>query len=255
MTPSTKALRQVLVKIRENKRQGRDSLAVFDLDSTLFDVGPRLEKILSDFASLPEAQKKFPAQIPFFKEMRVEKKDWGIKDALIRAGLDGHHPEFQESLRDFWRRTFFSNEYLEHDVPYPGAVEYVQALYQEGAEIVYLTGRDVARMGEGSKRVLEKWQFPVNDSNARLELKPSREMDDAAFKTEWFLALPEGQYGSIWFFENEPVNVNSMLVKASHMNPPVEIIFFDSTHSRREEAPEDLPRIMHFLLEEDEDGN
>ncbi|HRO67859.1 MAG TPA: HAD family hydrolase [Pseudobdellovibrionaceae bacterium] len=252
MTPPVKTLRQILVKIQENQSLRRPSLAVFDLDSTLFDVGPRLEKILMDFADLPESQKKFPDQVPVFKNIKIEKKDWGIKDALIRAGLDGHHPEFQESVREFWRRTFFSNEYLEYDVPYPGAVEYVKALADAGAEIAYLTGRDVHRMGKGSKTVLEKWGFPVND-RARLELKPMRDIEDAGFKTGWFLNLPQAHYGSIWFFENEPVNINHMIIEAAHMAPPVEIVFFDSTHSRRAHPPEDIPRIMHFLLEDDED--
>jgi hypothetical protein len=247
MTQPSHTLRQILVKAAENSRRGHPSLAVFDLDSTLFDVGPRLERILMDFAQVPDHIRRFPEQVKHFVNLKVEKKDWGVKDALIRAGLDGHHPEFQAAVRDFWKTTFFSNDYLRFDRPYPGAVEYVQALEKAGAVISYLTGRDVARMGQGSEDVLKHWQFPLGEK-ATLDLKPTKEMDDAAFKTDWFLALPKDHYKDIWFFENEPVNINKMRIEAAH----VEIVFFDSTHSRREELTEDLPRIMHFLLEGDE---
>ncbi len=221
------------------------SLAVFDLDSTLFDVGPRLEKILSDFAAQPEYQKRFPEQVQHFKNLRIERRDWGVKDTLIRAGLDGHHPEFHETLRTFWRNTFFSNDYLKYDVPYPGAVDYVQSLASAGSEIIYLTGRDVERMGKGSEEVLKKWHLPM-DEKANLVLKPHRSMDDAKFKKDWFEALPNGKYRKIWFFENEPVNIR--LIQESALN--IEMIFFDSTHSGQAQVPENIPAIMHFLLEE-----
>lgn len=230
-----------------NAKSGRDSLVVFDLDSTLFDVGPRLQRVLEDFAAHAEFRKRFPDQVKEFPRVKVEKRDWGVKDALIRAGLDGHHPEFQIAMRDFWKKTFFSNEYLEYDVPYPGAVEYVQKLHRAGAKLVYLTGRDVARMGAGSESVLRKWNFPV-DAEAVLVLKPHKDMDDAAFKTNWFLALPEEKYANVWFFENEPVNINRMRLEAKH----IDIVFFDSTHSRKEQPPENIPSIMHFLLQDEE---
>lgn len=249
MTQHTGNLRQIVVKTAENRLKGFRSLAVFDLDSTLFDVGPRLQRILADFARVPEYQARFPEQVSHFEKLKVEKRDWGIRDALIRAGLDGLHPEFQEEMKNFWKKHFFSNEYLIYDKPYPGAEAFVKSLHAEGAEIVYLTGRDVARMGRGSAEVLEKWGFPLNET-ARLELKPHRSMDDAAFKTDWFLALPDQAYADVWFFENEPVNINHMRLRTKK----VEILFFDSTHSRRENPPEDLPRIMHFLLDDD-DGN
>lgn len=247
MTQHHRTLTHVLNKTSENARDGRESLIVFDLDSTLFDVGPRLQKVLEDFAADPDHQRRFPDQVRHFPRVKVEKRDWGVKDALIRAGLDGKHPEFQAAMRDFWRRTFFSNDYLEYDVPYPGAVDYVQRLHRAGAKLVYLTGRDVSRMGAGSEKVLRKWHFPV-DPEAVLVLKPHKDMDDALFKTNWFLALPTDKYANIWFFENEPVNINRMRLEAQH----IDIVFFDSTHSRKEEPPENLPRIMHFLLQDEE---
>lgn len=246
MAHQTPVLQKIIDQAEDLSGQGKPVLAVFDLDSTLFDVGPRLEKILIEFSEIPENQKDFPDQVKHFKNIRIERRDWGIKDSLIRAGLDGHHPEFQEKVRDYWKRTFFSNEYLHYDKPYPGATKFVQALAETGVHIVYLTGRDVHRMGQGSHDVLLKWKFPLDEKKSRLVLKPYKEMDDSLFKCDWFKKLHPEEYTKIWFFENEPVNINLIRKEC----PAVEIIFFDSTHSRQQQAPEDIPAIMHFLLDE-----
>lgn len=243
-------LRQILDQIVENQARGQRSLAVFDLDSTLFDVGPRLERILIDFAAEPPHRKKFPTQVEILKKMKIQRKDWGVWDALSRAGLHEEHPEFQHALKDYWRATFFSDAYLDYDIPYPGAVEFVGELAKRGAEIVYLTGRDVARMGRGSVATLEKWKFPLGEK-AQLVLKPHLSMNDAEFKTNWFLALPERTYSAVWFFENEPVNISHLRAHGSELKTPVEMIFFDSTHSRMAEPPSDLFCIEHFLHGED----
>jgi hypothetical protein len=243
--PHHKALlEQILTEIRQFKSRGVASLVVFDLDSTLFDVGPRLERILTDFAKIPDFQKRFPDQIQHFKNIKFERRDWGIKNMLIRAGLDHHHPEFEEAVRDFWREHFFSNEYLKYDRPYAGAVKYVQSLAEAGAELAYLTGRDVHRMGTGSEQVLRDWDFPLSE-RAQLVLKPHRSMDDALFKKDWFNSLPVGQFAKVWFFENEPVNIRLI----QECNLDIDIIFFDSTHSGKAATPENIPAIMHFLLE------
>jgi len=247
MTQSSHLLRQILVKIEELQSQGQKSLAVFDLDSTLFDVSPRLQRILLDFAAEPANQKNFPEQIRLFEGIRTYRKDWGIRNALERAGLDGHPSEFQEAVRDFWHQRFFANEYLQYDLPYDGAVEYVNAVANRGADVVYLTGRDVARMGGGSALVLKKWGFPLDDLQTTLVLKPHKDLDDAEFKTGWFADLPKDKYSEVWFFENEPVNIHHLRLQLPHVN----VIFFESTHAGKANPPEDIPAIMHFLLGDD----
>lgn len=246
MTQPSQYLERILTEIAAFEASGHEALVVFDLDSTLFDVSPRLKKILHDFALDPQNQSLFPEACEILKEAETYRTDWGIKDAVIRAGLDKHHPEFHQALKQYWVKHFFSNEYLEYDIPYEGAVEYVQNLLKVGADIVYLTGRDVHRMGQGSRDVLLKWHFPLDDKRSQLVLKPQKGMDDAQFKSDWFAALPEGKYQKIWFFENEPVNVN--LVRLQHQH--IEVVFFESTHSRKEEAPTDLPRILNFLIQQ-----
>lgn len=249
MTQSCHLLRQILVKIEEFQNQGHKSLAVFDIDSTLFDVSPRVERIIQDFAAEPEFQAKFPKQIQILKDIRTHRKDWGFKHALERAGLDGHHSELQEALHDYWLPRFFSNEYLQYDLPYDGAVEYVNAVANRGAEVVYLTGRDVARMGPGSALTLKQAGFPLDDQQTRLVLKPHRSMDDAEFKTDWFACLEPNKYADMWFFENEPVNIHHLRAR----QPQVNVVFFESTHAGKAPAPEDIPKIMHYLIDEPED--
>lgn len=250
MTRPGQLLKKITQQIHDLQEQNALGLVVFDLDSTLFNVTPRLEKVLMDYAQVPLHQKKFPEQVRYFEKIKILKKDWGIKEILIRAGLDGHHHEFQESVRDYWVKHFFSNELLEQDIPYAGAVAFVQGLAASGAEIVYLTGRDVHRMGVGSKKTLLRWDFPLNEKEHRLVLKPHKSMHDGEFKKDWFLSLPQQKYQHIWFFENEPVNIH--LIRQAR--PEVEIIFFDSTHSREALPPEDLPSILHFLLDDSEEN-
>lgn len=246
MTHSSLLLRQILVKIEEFKNHGQQTLAVFDLDSTLFDVSPRVERILLEFAEHPTHRTQFPEQIQLLKDIRTHRKDWGFQNALVRAGLDGHHPEFQEAVREFWYQRFFSNDYLQYDLPYDGAVEYVNTVANLGAEVAYLTGRDVQRMGAGSALTLKHWGFPLDDIQTRLILKPHMSLDDAEFKTGWFAGLPTNQYADVWFFENEPVNIHHL----RQQQPQVKVVFFESTHAGKATPPEDIPRIMHFLLDE-----
>ena len=246
MTQSSLLLRQILVKIEEFQNQGQRSLAVFDLDSTLFDVSPRVERILLEFAAEPYHQKKFPEQIQLFKDIRTHRKDWGFQNALERAGLDGQHPELQEAVRDYWYTRFFSNDYLQYDLPYDGAVEYVNGVANRGAEVIYLTGRDVERMGAGSALTMKNWGFPLDDRQTQLVLKPHKSLDDAEFKTNWFKCIPQDQYAHIWFFENEPVNIHHLRRQLPHVN----VVFFESTHAGKAAPPEDIPKIMHFLLDE-----
>ena len=248
MTQPSKLLSQILVKIRELKALNQASLIVFDLDSTLFDVSPRLQRIMVDFAKNPQNQKAFPESCEILRTVQTLRTDWGIQKALIRAGLDGHHPDFHHALKEHWHRCFFSNEYLQYDIPYDGAQEFVQRAHQTGAHITYLTGRDIARMGTGTSEILKKWDFPLEMERVELVLKPEKSLDDAKFKSDYFAALPEHYFKSIWFFENEPMNTN--LVQSCHDH--VEIVFFESTHAGVEEPHPLLPKIMHYLIEEED---
>ena len=175
------------------------------------------------------------------KNIEVLHTDWGIKEAVLRQGYNlDEHAELLNELRDFWNQRFFSNEYLHYDVPYAGAIEFVLELAATGTEILYLTGRDHARMGSGSKEVLLKWGFPC--AQEQLILKPVKTMNDELFKRDWFLHFDRKPFHKIYFFENEPVNINAVL---EHV-PDVEVIFLDTTHARKQTVTAPIRRLSHF---------
>ena len=95
-------------------------------------------------------------------------------------------------------------------------------------------------MGEGSKAVLLKWGFPCDDK--QLILKPNKKMDDELFKRDWFINLDRSAYDKIYFFENEPVNINAVLQHC----PDVEVIFLDTTHARKQTVTAPIQKINHF---------
>ncbi len=226
-------LNDILNQAKQNHAQNLRTLAVFDLDSTLFNVSTRTQKILHEYAEMHK--------LDHLKEVEVFSEDWGLKEALFRKGYTIEKDlEMLKSIRDFWSSRFFSNEYLHYDVPYPGAVCFVQDLLEAGCEINYLTGRDHSRMGKGSLEVLKKWGFPVGADN--LFLKPEKAQDDELFKHDWFKKLDHAAYKKIFFFENEPVNVNAILQSC----PEVDVIYLDTTHSRKQTVTEELKRIKHF---------
>lgn len=213
----------------------------FDLDSTLFDVKPRFKKIIQEFADLEEISSKYPSASKILKMVESIAESYHLREHMKHYGLDNQPPELYKNLFDYWMSKFFHSEYLLEDTPYEGAVEYVSELHGLGAKIVYLTGRDRHRMETGSVLSLKKWGFPVDPPNAELVLKPHKDHDDAEFKRDHFNQLGNKQH-PIWFFENEPHNIHLILKDSPH----VKIVYYESVHSGKSEAPIGLPIIKNF---------
>jgi hypothetical protein len=233
-------LTRILREAWEFKQASRPFLAVFDLDSTLFDLSLRVASIVDSFAADPVHRASFPNECESLKRIEIRNRDWGIEEPLKRAGLaiDG---AFFKSLHRYWAECFFSNDFLLHDEPIAGSVEFVQELHLTGAEIMYLTGRDVARMGRGTESSLRSHRFPMDAANVHVVLKPSVHLDDAQFKLE-ILQDAKEKYERIWLFENEPVNLNLIAMNC----PEIGLVFIDSTHSGREELQPVLDTIQHW---------
>lgn len=245
MTQSSKILEDIALESLSLRKEGQKILAVFDLDSTLFDVHPRIEQILRDFADTPEIRQLAPEQAELLSKVQAQRTDWGIRQAIERAGIHTVHPELAQKARRFWVNTFFSNHYLKFDQPYPGSVRYVQYLASLGVEIVYLTGREISKMEIGSLEALRSHAFPLAEDGRELVMKPRTGYEDFQFKLDWFTELPRHQYGRIWFFENEPINLDSIC--RSH--PEVRLVFMNSVHSGRMPSPEGLPTIEDFQVD------
>lgn len=237
-------LQKILDEAREFQGQGRPFLAVFDLDSTLFDLTLRVSSIIDRFASDPGFRATFPKECEALKSVQVLRTDWGLSEPLSRIGLtEENHLEFMQELQKYWAACFFSDDFLHHDEPLPGAVRFVCELRELGTHVMYLTGRDVPRMKKGTEASLRATGFPLGGREARLVLKPSAALNDAAFKVA-VLKEAEGYYDKIWLFENEPVNLNLV---AKHC-PEIGLVFIESTHSGREEVAATLDRIHHFEI-------
>lgn len=236
----------ILEEAWQYSQSHRPFLAVFDLDSTLFDLTLRVSTIVDDFAEDPVHSAAFPEECRQLKTVQILPTDWGLEAPLARAGMNPEGPFFH-ALQHYWHERFFSDAYMKHDEPLPGAVEYVQELHLAGAHIMYLTARDIPRMLKGTEVSLRANHFPLASQTAELVLKPRIEMDDAHFKLE-VLQECEKQYERIWLFENEPVNINLV---ARHC-PQIGLIFIESTHSGREQLQQTLHSIRHFEVDLDE---
>lgn len=202
----TDVLTRITDKIKENNTLNRKSIVLLDLDSTLYEVAPRTLQILREAATSLQSTIPFPVQSAL-AQLNEPSTGYSIEDTWQKLGLCLKNPELspaRDLLRDFWRERFFSNAYLEHDVPYPGTKDFASELHGLGAELVYLTGRDEPGMREGTLRNLERDGFPTG-AHTQLRMKALREADDIEHKVGVALSLTE-QGDVVASFENEPRN-------------------------------------------------
>lgn len=239
-------LNRILREAWSYSQAKRPFLAVFDLDSTLFDLTLRISTIVADFETNPAHRAAYPEQCEALKKIQIRPTDWGLEGPLKRAGIDTTGPFFKV-LHDHTMSQFFSDDYLAHDQPLPGAVDFVIETHQAGAHVMYLTGRDVPRMLRGTEMSLRLHGFPVGVPGVELVLKPDAKLDDAEFKRD-VLKRAEETYERIWLFENEPVNLNLIARDC----PEIGLVFIDSVHSGREELQCTLDHIKHFEVDLEE---
>lgn len=149
---------------------------------------------------------------------------YGVDENLLRHGISSE--ELRELGAQFWKERFFVDAYMKYDVPVVGACEFVQACYQAGASIVYLTGRDLPNMALGTFASLRDHGFPIGVVGTSLVTKPTFAMPDLDFKRA---VVPEfSRVGRlVASFDNEPGNVNLFL----EANPEAESVFVDTQHA------------------------
>ena len=205
MSAQADLLRSIVERSRPEPGQARP-VVVFDLDGTIFDNRPRTAAILRAFAERvrlerPELAVKLDAVVP-------TAVPYLLTDTLARLGITEEHDI--QPLRDHWISCFFSDSWMVHDTALPGAVEFARSCWQNGASIVYLTGRDLPNMALGSFASLRDTGFPVGVPGTALVCKPDPAIPDEHYKRD---VCPEmarvGQV--IASFDNEPGNCNAFL--------------------------------------------
>jgi len=188
---------------RAVRTAGRDPLVVLDLDGTLYDSRLRTLRILLELGHLRARER--PGLLAALRRLGSGAVCYRVSDTLAAVGVTD--PELVRAAEDFWGGRFFTDEYVLHDLPTPGAVDFVGALAAAGAVPCYLTGRDAPNMLVGTVRALQRDGFPVGTIGSRLVLKADPLDDDVAYKAS--VTAPLAAAGTvIGAFDNEPALCN-----------------------------------------------
>src|SRR5262245_51546955 len=149
-------LREVARRVSEVKaKAGSDRqahpLVLLDLDSTLYEVGPRTHQILREWVASPESE-SFSSVRAAVARTEATHVGYSLKDTFAALGLELQQDEVHRAwqhAKKFWSCRFFTSGYLKYDHAYSGAAEFCREVHALGAELVYLTGRDEPNMGDG----------------------------------------------------------------------------------------------------------
>jgi len=119
---------------------------VFDLDGTLMDNRPRVIAIMRELAD--HWAGSHPQASALCRRVTVEAIGYGFAANLRALGLEDE--TLIEAGTQFWFERFFKDGYMKYDVEVPGAVAFARRCYEAGANLVYLTGRDLPNMAVGT---------------------------------------------------------------------------------------------------------
>ena len=234
----------ILKERAEQLGDGPPIMAIFDIDSTLLEVCDRHTAVLRAFAESPTVITGFPELREHLLDIEVMPHEWGFEAAFERTGIAPYIDDiFWEELDKYWISKFFSNEFLHCDRPYKNSVETLVDLTQRNIDVHYLTGRTRRRMYDGSVQTLRDFGYPLSEDAKELHLKPHNQLRDEDFKLQFFLNTPKNRYSEIWFFENEPTNINAIHRFADF----VKLVFVDTVHSNRETPPTDIYTMKDFI--------
>lgn len=236
------AVNTTFQRVREAMKLSVRPVALLDLDSSLYDTGPRTRQIVDDWIDEGRAPR---AVVQALKEFPHDRRAFSLSDLFEAAGLDEHHEEIRRAfldLTEYWRPRFFTDHYLPNDVPFEGAAAFAHRLRDLGAKIVYLTGRDRPGMGAGTLKNFTRDGFPPPDGDIELWMKPSREGDDHEYKMRHVEPL-RALGNLVVSLENEPRN----FVGFFEAFPDAVHLFMDSVQSPAPARPiEGGYRLRHF---------
>jgi hypothetical protein len=236
MTDAKSVLPGILRRVRDGGVA--QPVAVFDLDGTIFTT------VYRSHAVFTEAAEALPALRPVVESRRPDDWTWNWQDDFRRGGITDER--LMANLMAFWRERFFASPYMVHDRPIPGAVEYVNALYDAGAALCYLTGRDRPGMGEGTVAALQRCRFPYGVPRTELIMKARFDQPDEEHKRSAIERIRTmGQV--VAAFDNEPELVNLF----ADVFPEATVVLVHSVHSPKPVRPYDRVVQIHDFLTDD----
>ena len=197
---------QSLKDIEKIVKKTKNPVIIFDLDDTLFYSSSRNLVIFQEFIKRKKIKKEFPYEVKQIKKIKRDQIEYRFDQTM--NNLEISNVAFISQLKIFWRARFFSNDYVKEDEVIGGSVAYVNKLYNLGAKIVYLTGRN-NDMRSGTILSLKENKFPYS-KNAILITKKDKRMNDVIYKKSAFKDI-ELLGTVVGAFENEPKNLNAML--------------------------------------------
>lgn len=209
------------------------TLIVLDIDSTLVLTHKRNEAILKAFAKDSTHSSR-----SIFEQAECFPFEYGYFQAVERLGAPLDEP-LRKEVTAYWREHFFSNNYLHHDLPHDGALDFVEALVRKHIPHVYLTGRPRPTMWDGTLQVLNKMGFPVTEDN--LHLKPQPTDVDELYKSQKMQDLKKN-FSKVIFIDNEPKVLNQ--IDKDH--PDIQLVFVDTCHSPNVVPPSSALKIKDF---------
>lgn len=230
-------LKRVLARVEALRGSDEKALVIFDLDSTLLNNKPRQARILAEFGSATGVDELTACVADYFV-------DWSLRKPMLRCGLSEERAlSLEPDARRFWRERFFTSEYCLLDRAMPGAADYVKAILDLGATVVYCTGRHPP-MREGTIACMAREGFPVPDEQrVYLLMKPEFSMHDDEWKRiarDQLLALGM----PVAAFDNEPTHINTY---REHFPTALCVHLLTDESSRGIVVHEDIPSVMHFL--------
>ncbi|MBU6376113.1 MAG: hypothetical protein KGQ59_08970 [Bdellovibrionales bacterium] len=201
-------LKEVYRRVAQCSAHQQVPVVLLDLDSTLYEVGPRTHQILREWLDTAEAR-AFPNIRSELARLEQEHVGYSLRDTFSALGVAAPEQELQQALsviKTFWQARFFSNDYLKYDRAYEGAAEFVQEVHGMGAFVVYLTGRDEPGMGAGTRSMLIRDRFPWATERTHLLLKAAYGLSDLEHKVNASSFIRKtGEL--VASFENEPANL------------------------------------------------
>ncbi len=205
----------VVVRVKAEAAKGQVPVVVFDLDSTLFDNGPRQERIAREFARDMAKDQRFAVEAKKLATFKSANTSFSMRDMLASCGIDVTSPNggaFLEAYVPYWKERFFTGAYAESDKAYANAAATVQRVLHatdalpaaQQVRVVYLTGRH-QEMEAGTKAAMVRDGIATGDRTT-LILKQAFAERDEDFKRRAALTI-RAMGHVVSTFDNEPANV------------------------------------------------